>query len=87
MLEKAKASSLGTEKDVLEINIKNKDKYIDSLTRCSQQNLKNLQNIQENNKDLKNLVGALDCEVMAGRMNELYFRDRLIQSEERLAVS
>jgi hypothetical protein len=35
MLEKAKASSLGTEKDVLEINIKNKDKYIDSLTRCS----------------------------------------------------
>lgn len=24
---------------------------------------------------------------MAGRMNELYFRDRLIQSEERLAAS
>ncbi len=35
MVERAKAYSVGADKDMLEVNLKNKEQYIESLTKCS----------------------------------------------------
>lgn len=63
------------------INLKNRDKYIDSLTQCASENLKSMKNLESNNRELKQLTNMLDCEIIAGRANEQYLRDKLISSE------
>lgn len=78
---------MGADKDLLQMNLKNRDKYIQSLTKCSQQNLKNLNNLEYKNAELKKIVNDLDCEVEVGRYNENYFRDRLMSSEHQLVLT
>jgi hypothetical protein len=46
-----------------------------------------LNDLEVKNKELKGLVGMLDCEVGAGKCDQEYLIERLMRTEEQLVVA
>ena len=69
------------------MNIKSREEYISTLTKVNENNAKSISSLQNNNNRLRTMIGNMDIENAAFRINEEYLKDRIIESENVAAFS